>query len=172
MTKNRYNLTIETIVPYPQRMWKEILTSFLELLETQKKFSFENCTLTLLVIKDNDMIFYNKEQMGVYGPTNVLSFPEDDSNAIFPGTKKVGIKKNRTRLGTLILSIDTLLREAFVYGQNPHTHAVRLLAHGLAHLLGYDHGEDMWELTDFLENSLSTQEQLYTLTPLWSFTHG
>lgn len=64
MKKNRYNLTIETIVPYPQRMWEEILTSFLLLLETQKNFSFENCTLTLLVIKDNDMIFYNKEQMG------------------------------------------------------------------------------------------------------------
>lgn len=172
MKKNRYNLTIETIVPYPQRMWEEILTSFLLLLETQKNFSFENCTLTLLVIKDNDMIFYNKEQMGVYGPTNVLSFPEDDSNAIFLGSKEVVIKKNRTQLGTLILSIDTLLREAYVYGQNPHTHAIRLLAHGLAHLLGYDHGEDMWELTDFLENSLSEQEQLYTLTPLWSFTHG
>lgn len=172
MKKNRYNLTIETIVPYPQRMWEEILTSFLQLLETQKNFSFENCTLTLLVIKDNDMIFYNKEQMGVYGPTNVLSFPEDDSNAIFFGSKEVVIKKNRTQLGTLILSIDTLLREAYVYGQNPHTHAIRLLAHGLAHLLGYDHGEDMWELTDFLENSLSEQEQLYTLTPLWSFTHG
>lgn len=172
MKTNRYNLIIETIIPYPKRMWEEILNSFLQLLETKKNFSFENCTLTLLVIKDNDMIFYNKEQMQVYGPTNVLSFPEDDSNAIFLGLKEVVIKKNRTRLGTLILSIDTLLREAYVYGQNPHAHAVRLLAHGLAHLLGYDHGEDMWELTDFLENSLSKQERLYTLTPLWSFTHG
>lgn len=176
MKKNKYSLTIESIVPYPQRMWREILVCFLELLETQKKFSFENCTLTLLVVKDNDMIFYNLEQMGVYGPTNILSFPEDDSNAVFPGSNfsgtKQAIKKQRSELGTLILSIDTLLREAYIYGQNPRAHAVRLLAHGLAHLLGYEHGEDMWELTDFLENSLSKQELLYTLTPFWSFRHG
>lgn len=170
--KNNYNLTIESIIPYPERMWEEILAGFLDLLETQKKFSFENCTLTLLVVKDNDMIFYNQEQMGVFGPTNILSFPEDDSKTVFLGTQQPVIKKQRSELGTLILSIDTLLREAYVYGQNPHTHAVRLLAHGLAHLLGYEHGDAMWELTDFLENSLSKQELLYTLTPFWSFTHG
>lgn len=182
MKKNKYILTLESIAPYPKKLWEEILTSFLDLLEIHKNFSFENCTLTLLVVKDNDMIFYNQEQMGVYGPTNILSFPEDDSNAVFGGskiygakiygTKQAAIKKHRSELGTLILSIDTLLREAYIYGQNPHTHAVRLLAHGLAHLLGYEHGEEMWELTDFLENSLSLQEHLYTLTPLWSFKHG
>ena len=120
--------------------------------------------------------------MGVYGPTNILSFPENDSNAVFLGsnflgahvsdTKQAAVKKQRSELGTLILSMDTLLREAYVYGQNPHTYAIRLLAHGLVHLLGYEHGEDMWELTDFLENSLSAHELLYTFTPFWSFTHG
>lgn len=177
MKKNKYTLTLESIAPYPKKMWEEILTGFLDLLETHKNFSFENCTLTLLVVKDNDMIFYNQEQMRVYGPTNILSFPDDDGNAVFGsskiyGTKQSAIKKHRSELGTLILSIDTLLREAYIYGQNPHTHAVRLLAHGLAHLLGYEHGAEMWELTVFLENSLSLQEHLYTLTPLWSFKHG
>lgn len=187
MKKNNYILTVESIVPYPKRMWEEILLYFLDQLETQKNFSFENCALTLLVVKDNDMIFYNQEQMGVYGPTNILSFPEDDSNAVFltagfsgskfldspvPSTKQTAVKKQRSALGTLILSVDTLLREAYLYGQNPHKYAIRLLAHGLAHLLGYEHGEDMWELTDFLENSLSKQDLLYTFTPLWSFTHG
>lgn len=170
--KNNYHLTIESILPYPKKMWEEILAGFLDLLKAQKKFSFENCTLTLLVVKDNDMIFYNQEQMGVFGPTNILSFPEDDSDTVFLGAQQPVIKKQRSELGTLILSIDTLLREAYVYGQNPHTHAIRLLAHGLAHLLGYEHGDAMWELTDFLENSLSKQELLYTLTPFWSFTHG
>lgn len=177
MKKNKYILSIESITPYPKKMWEEILTCFFDILETQKNFSFESCTLTLLVVKDNDMIFCNQEQMGVSGPTNILSFPEDDSNAVFlntsfSGSQQTAIKKQRSDLGTLILSIDTLLREAYVYGQNPHTHAVRLLAHGLAHLLGYEHGDAMWELTDFLENSLLKQELLYTLTPFWSFTHG
>lgn len=182
MKKNKYILTIVSIVPYPKRMWEEILVCFLDRLETQKNFSFENCALTLLVVKDNDMIFYNQEQMGVYGPTNILSFPEDDSNAVFLsshssganvfGIQHAAVKKQRSVLGTLILSMDTLLREAHIYGQNPHKHAIRLLAHGLAHLLGYEHGDDMWELTDFLESSLSTQALIYTLTPFWSFTDG
>jgi probable rRNA maturation factor len=182
MKKNKYILTIESIVPYPKRMWEEILIRFLDLLEKQKNFSFENCALTLLVVKDNDMIFYNQEQMGVNGPTNILSFPEDDSNAVFLssnssganvfGIKHAAVKKQRTALGTLILSMDTLLREAHIYGQNPHKYAIRLLAHGLVHLLGYEHGDDMWELTDFLEHSLLTQESIYTLTPFRSFTHG
>lgn len=172
MKTHSYNLQIESFPPYPKKLWESILVSCLRLLERHKNFSFEKCTLNLLVVKDNDMIFYNNEQMGVYGPTNVLSFPEEESDSPFFGKARQDIKKTRTQLGTLILSIDTLLREAFLYGQNPHTHAIRLIAHGLAHLLGYDHDEEMWELTDFLEEQLTDKHISYTTTPLWSLQHG
>lgn len=169
MKNNRYFIDIETFPPYPKRMWEEILESCLFLLEKEKNFSFEHCTLNLLIVKDNDMIFYNNEQMGVYGPTNVLSFPEEENQNPFIGRAQTHIQKKRTALGTLILSADTLFREAFLYGQNPHNHAVRLLAHGLVHLLGYDHGDEMWELTDFLEENINNQELSYSLTPIRSF---
>lgn len=172
MKKNSYNLQIETFPPYPAKLWESILVACLRLLEKHKNFSFENCTLNLLVVKDNDMIFYNTEQMGVYGPTNVLSFPEEETDTPFIGKPEQSVKKTRTNLGTLILSADTLLREAFLYGQPPTDHAVRLLAHGLVHLLGYDHGEEMWELTDFLEKNIAYQHIPYTITPLRSFQHG
>ncbi len=169
MKKNNYRIETESFPPYPKRLFEEILVSFLSLLEKEKNFSFENCTLNLLIVKDNDMIFYNNEQMGVYGPTNVLSFPEEENDNPFIGKVSAGIQKKRTRLGTLVLSMDTLLREAFLYGQDPHAHTVRLLAHGLAHLLGYDHGEDMWELTDFLEEQVKRQPLSYYLTPIRSY---
>lgn len=169
MKKNNYRIETESFPPYPKRLFEEILVSFLSLLEKEKNFSFENCTLNLLIVKDNDMIFYNNEQMGVYGPTNVLSFPEEENDNPFIGKVRAGIQKKRTRLGTLVLSMDTLLREAFLYGQDPHAHTVRLLAHGLAHLLGYDHGEDMWELTDFLEEQVKRQPLSYYLTPIRSY---
>lgn len=172
MIKNRYDIKIDSFPPYPKKIWEEILVLFLGLLETHKNFSFKNCTLTLLVVKDNDMIFYNKEQMNAYGPTNILSFPENDIKTVFVGKVQPAIMKKRSCLGTLILSIDTLLREAYLYGQNPQTHAIRLLAHGLVHLLGYDHGKEMWELTDFLEDNFSQQEYSHTIIPFWSFTHG
>lgn len=169
MKKNKYRIETESFAPYPKRLFEEILVSFLSLLEKEKNFSFENCTLNLLIVKDNDMIFYNNEQMGVYGPTNVLSFPEEENDNPFIGKVCAEIQKKRTRLGTLVLSMDTLLREAFLYGQDPHAHAVRLLAHGLAHLLGYDHGEEMWELTDFLEEQVNRQPLSYYLTPIRSY---
>ncbi|MTJ92654.1 MAG: rRNA maturation RNase YbeY [Desulfovibrio sp.] len=68
----------------------------------------------------------NLRCLGCTGPTNVLSFP---GGCDCPGT--------------LLLSLDTLRRECLLYGQEPAEHALRLLAHGMAHLCGLDHGEEM-----------------------------
>ena len=68
----------------------------------------------------------NQRYMGCTGPTNVLSFPGDES---LPGV--------------MLLSLDTLNRECLLYGQDPAEHLLRLLAHSVGHLAGYDHGEEM-----------------------------
>ena len=103
--KNKYDIRIDSLPPYPKKLWKEILVLFLGLLETHKNFSFKNCTLTLLVVKDNDMISYNKEQMNAYGPTNILSFPENDSKTVFIGKAQSAIMKNRSSLGLSLIHI-------------------------------------------------------------------
>jgi hypothetical protein len=46
-------------------------------------------------------------------------------------------------LGWLALGLHTLYREAALYGRRPADHCLSLLAHGLAHLLGHDHGKRM-----------------------------
>jgi probable rRNA maturation factor len=43
----------------------------------------------------------------------------------------------------LALSVDAVRREAWLYGRDPAEYCRRLLAHGLAHVLGYDHGPAM-----------------------------
>jgi probable rRNA maturation factor len=43
----------------------------------------------------------------------------------------------------MALSPDTLLRECLLYGQEVEEHCLRLLSHGMAHLLGHDHGPEM-----------------------------
>lgn len=50
------------------------------------------------------------------------------------------------QLGSLVFSVDTLHRETLLYGQDTEEHCLRLLAHGLGHLAGYDHGPEMDEL--------------------------
>ncbi|MCT4627564.1 rRNA maturation RNase YbeY [Halodesulfovibrio sp.] len=69
------------------------------------------------------------------GPTNILSFPASDDGST-------------QGIGWLALSMDTLERECLLYGQERAEHALRLIAHGTLHLAGYDHGEEMFALTD------------------------
>lgn len=82
--------------------------------------------LTLHLVDDGDMARCNMRHMGCPGPTNVLSFPGDAS---LPGQ--------------LVLSLPTWRRECLLYGQDAREHLLRLLAHGMAHLAGLDHGPEM-----------------------------
>lgn len=96
--------------------------------------------LDLLLVRDARMAACNERYMACHGPTNVLSFPLDEElegNAAGPAP---------LQLGSLVLSVDTLRREALLYGQDGREHCLRLLAHGLGHLAGYDHGPEMDEL--------------------------
>lgn len=90
----------------------------------------------LAVIGDRRMEELNRAHLGLPGPTNVLSFPDDagDDDPAF--------------LGSVALSHETLARECFLYGQPPRVHLVRLLAHAFLHLAGLDHGPEMEGLTD------------------------
>lgn len=102
----------------------------------------EEDSLTLKLVDDAESARLNTAFMGCVGPTNVLSFPAgDDDDELVETDMPV-------YLGELALSVDALLRETFLYGQPPLAHLARLLAHGMLHLAGYDHGDDMYYLTD------------------------
>ena len=87
------------------------------------------------LIDDRTIEELNKKFLGCVGPTNVLSFPAEDEH-------------NPEFLGQLVLSIDTLSREIFLYGQEGTEHLVRLLAHGILHLAGFEHGMLMDDMTE------------------------
>ncbi|NDY58492.1 rRNA maturation RNase YbeY [Desulfovibrio sulfodismutans] len=92
-------------------------------------------TLSLRVVADQEIEALNLAYLGLPGPTNVLSFPLDD-----PGQPDY--------LGDMAISVDTVAREAFLYGQPPRQHFIRMLCHGILHLAGFDHGPRMFDLTD------------------------
>jgi probable rRNA maturation factor len=89
----------------------------------------------LRVVGDGEMAALNRDYLGLPGPTNVLSFPAEDSD-------------RPDYLGEMAVSADTVAREAFLYGQDPLAHLTRLLAHGFLHLSGLDHGPVMEALTE------------------------
>ena len=96
----------------------------------------EELAVQLIVAGDGDIASVNLRNLGCSGPTNILSFPGEAGE-----------------LGTLFLSADTLERESVLYGQDVTVHARRLLAHGMAHIMGFDHSPEMDEFCAWLEES-------------------
>lgn len=130
--------------------------------------SFDEAGLELTLLDDGAMDRLNRDSMGCEGPTNILSFPVSSTPAarglpghpppLLPSQSGPLIIHGKTGsddafLGWLALSADTLLRESFLYGQGTEEHCIRLLAHGLAHLMGLDHGPEMDALTRGMENA-------------------
>lgn len=93
--------------------------------------------LELSLLDDPDMARLNAEFLGLSGPTNVLAFPAA------AGGGAAGGAADGASVGSLALAVQTVLREARLYGQQPGPYTLKMLAHGLAHILGYDHGEKM-----------------------------
>ncbi len=87
--------------------------------------------LVLALVTDRECASLNREAMGSFGPTNILSFPGSQGMA-----------------AELALAPETLLRESCLYGQEPEEHLVRLLSHGLMHVCGFDHSEAMYRAQD------------------------
>lgn len=91
-----------------------------------------DCELTLAFIKDDEMAELHQKWMDLPGTTDVMSFPMDE---LRPNDPEPGI------LGDIVISPVVARAQAEKAG---HTfdHEVKILAaHGLLHLIGYDHQE-------------------------------
>jgi probable rRNA maturation factor len=87
----------------------------------------EGFALTLVLTNDAEVQSLNHQYRKKNKPTNVLSFPD--------GTVLEGV----TQLGDVVMSYDTLKREAAEQRKSLKNHAIHLAVHGTLHLLGYDH---------------------------------
>lgn len=99
--------------------------------------------LTLVLVDDAAIQALNRDHRGVDAPTDVLSYPlaEPDDEG-FPDVP---------HLGDIVISLDTAARQAEAQGHPFEVEVVTLAAHGLTHLLGFDHPtEEAW--TTFRKN--------------------
>ena len=80
-------------------------------------------------------------------PTNVLSFPAWDRSSAVPGMvpdlPEAGDADDPEALGDIAISYDTCVRETVEQGKELSHHVTHLVVHGILHLLGYDHIEDV-----------------------------
>lgn len=92
----------------------------------------QDCELTLAFINDTEMEELHKKWLDLPGTTDVMSFPMDE---LRPNDPEPGI------LGDIVISPVVARVQAEKAGHS-FEHEVKILAaHGLLHLIGYDHQE-------------------------------
>ena len=93
--------------------------------------------LSITFTNDEEIQKINSEYRGIDKPTNVLSFPLFEKEFL-----KEYQKSPYIGLGDIILSIDTLQKEAKEQDKDFNEHLTHLIVHSLLHLFGYDHIKD------------------------------
>lgn len=92
-------------------------------------------TASMLFTSDAEVHTLNREWRGKDKPTNVLSFPMLERDAL----ADLAPDGPPEMLGDLALAHETCAREAAQKGVPIAHHAAHLIVHGLLHLAGHDH---------------------------------
>ena len=98
-------------------------------LQEEKK---SGSVVNLKIVGNAEMQELNKEFRNKDRATNVLSFTNDDLSK--------DVTKN---IGDIAISYDFVKQEAKDHGKSFSDHVIHMLVHGIYHILGYDHEDDI-----------------------------
>lgn len=93
-----------------------------------------DCEISVLLCDDARIAELNADFRGKPAPTNVLSWP---SEAVSPA--EAPVKAEDGFLGDIAIARETVEKEALEQQISVEDHVTHLIAHGILHLLGYDH---------------------------------
>jgi probable rRNA maturation factor len=107
----------------------------------------ENAELSIVLVSDRRIRDLNRRYRKKDAATDVLAFPLEAEAGVLPGhlQRRSGhsLRKPAARpawlLGDVVISLATARRQAHNFGHGLHQEVLRLLVHGVLHLLGYDH---------------------------------
>ena len=110
--------------------------------------------LSILLVSDRRIRALNARYRKIDRSTDVLAFPLHTQGAhavsatrngrsVRARQRKCVFPEPRTAparlLGDVVISVATAQRQATLYGHSLHEEVIRLVVHGVLHLLGYDH---------------------------------
>lgn len=84
--------------------------------------------VTIRITNEDEMRSLNHRWRNIDNPTNVLSFPLNDTGSPL--------------LGDIVICAPVLRREAAQQGKSVNAHWAHIIIHGILHLMGYDHGNE------------------------------
>ena len=107
----------------------------------------EGFSLCLMGCDDAKIAALNADFRGKPMPTNVLSWPSEERAAEYagevPDLPEPGPADDPESLGDIAIAWETCAAEAEAAGKPMADHVTHLVIHGLLHLLGYDHIDDI-----------------------------
>lgn len=113
---------------------EDILTGVVRELLIDEGFG-EDAEVSLVFVDDNHIRELNSRYRGVDSVTDVLSFAMREGEPI-PG------EEEEVLLGDVVISLQAAMRQAGEYDHSFVREAAYLTAHGVLHLMGYDHHEE------------------------------
>jgi probable rRNA maturation factor len=98
--------------------------------ETLRAARIKDYELSVLLCDDRRIAELNATYRGISEPTDVLSFSQADGDDV-PGDDALR--------GDVVVSLDTVRRNALSLGIPPAEEFIRVIVHGVLHLAGYEH---------------------------------
>ena len=137
----RLNILSDNIYDLPKKLERNLDLMADHILVDQKK---DGLTVNLKFVSSKEMKKLNKDFRDKNVDTNVLSFPASDD-----------VQKISGELGDIAMSIPYIKTESQNLNRDEEDHMMHLLAHGILHLLNFDHKEN------FDANIMEAQEIKY-----------
>ncbi len=95
----------------------------------------KNAEVSVSFVTNSEIRSLNKVYRNKDSVTDVLSFPLTDSD----GTMETNAETGFIMLGDIVISIETAVKQANIYGHSLDREIGFLTVHSMLHLLGYDH---------------------------------
>ena len=127
---NRVLVSVQEDMESPS--WLESIEPYMQ--KVLSALNFDGEEISVLFCNDAFIQELNKEYRNIDAPTDVLSFESGDEYTDEDG--KVWLS-----MGDIIISVETVPKNAAYFGVSQNEELKRLSIHGTLHLNGYDHGE-------------------------------
>jgi probable rRNA maturation factor len=143
------NLANENLAIVESIPWVDWLQVWLESLSLTSNL-VQNCEIGLRLTGDRQIQELNQQYRSLNQPTDVLAFAATESEITLPTDFTEPLY-----LGDIIISLDTAVKQATEQKHSLTVELAWLASHGLLHLLGWDHPDDL-----SLEQMLQRQSEL------------
>lgn len=143
---NRISVDSDEGVARPS--WIEFVEPFMS--KVLERLDIDNWELSVLFCSDPFIADLNKKYRNIDGPTDVLSFEQGDE---YIDDEDV----TWFNAGDIVISVDTLKKNAEQFDVTVNDELKRLLVHGILHLDGMDHdnNDPEQEMIQFQEHLLA-----------------